>query len=88
MPRLTYYLLRQMAVATLMTAAGLTFAIWLSQSLRLLDSIVNRGLSVGLAVEFLLLLLPSLSKPGSCEHPERTHYYGAIENRRPTHRGR
>jgi lipopolysaccharide export system permease protein len=60
MPRLTYYLLRQMAVATLMTAAGLTFAIWLSQSLRLLDSIVNRGLSVGLAVEFLLLLLPSL----------------------------
>jgi lipopolysaccharide export system permease protein len=60
MPRLTYYLLRQMTVAASMTAAGLTFAIWLSQSLRLLDIIVNRGLSIGLAVEFLMLLLPSL----------------------------
>lgn len=60
MPRLTYYLLRQMTVAAAMTAAGLTFAIWLSQSLRLLDIIVNRGLSTGLALEFLMLLLPSL----------------------------
>jgi lipopolysaccharide export system permease protein len=60
MPRLTFYLLRQMTVAAIMTAAGLTFAIWLSQSLRLLDIIVNRGLSIGLALEFLMLLLPSL----------------------------
>ena len=49
-----------MTVAAIMTAAGLTFAIWLSQSLRLLDIIVNRGLSIGLALEFLMLLLPSL----------------------------
>ncbi len=60
MHRLTLYLLRQMAIAAAMTAVGLTFAIWLSQSLRLLDSIVNRGLSIGLALEFLALLLPSL----------------------------
>ena len=60
MPGLTYYLLRQMTVAASMTAAGLTFAIWLSQSLRLLDTIVNRGLSVALALEFLMMLLPSL----------------------------
>ena len=60
MPGLTYYLLRQMTVAAIMTAAGLTFAIWLSQSLRLLDIIVNRGLSIGLALEFLMMLLPSL----------------------------
>jgi lipopolysaccharide export system permease protein len=60
MPGLTFYLFRQMTVAAIMTAAGLTFAIWLSQSLRLLDIIVNRGLSIGLALEFLMLLLPSL----------------------------
>jgi lipopolysaccharide export system permease protein len=60
MRRLSLYVLRQLAVAALMTTAGLTFAIWLSQSLRLLDIIVNRGLSVGLALKFLLLLLPGL----------------------------
>jgi lipopolysaccharide export system permease protein len=60
MPSLTLYLMRQMTVAAAMTASGLTFAIWLSQSLRLLDIIVNRGLSIGLAVKFLALLLPSL----------------------------
>jgi lipopolysaccharide export system permease protein len=60
MRSLTFYLLRQMTVSAVMTASGLTFAIWLSQSLRLLDIIINRGLSTGLALEFLLLLLPSL----------------------------
>jgi lipopolysaccharide export system permease protein len=60
MHRLSTYVLRQMAVAAAMTTAGLTLAIWLSQSLRLLDVIVNRGLSLGLALEFLLLLLPGL----------------------------
>jgi lipopolysaccharide export system permease protein len=60
MRRLRFYVLRQMTVAASMTVAGLTLAIWLSQSLRLLDVIVNRGLSVGLALKFLLLLLPGL----------------------------
>jgi lipopolysaccharide export system permease protein len=60
MRRLSLYVLRQLAVAASMTTAGLTFAIWLSQSLRLLDIIVNRGLSLGLALKFLLLLLPGL----------------------------
>ncbi len=54
------YILRQMGLAAAMTIAGLTLAIWLSQSLRLLDVIVNRGLSVGLALKFLALLLPGL----------------------------
>ena len=49
-----------MTLAASMTVAGLTLAIWLSQSLRLLDVIVNRGLSVGLALKFLMLLLPGL----------------------------
>jgi lipopolysaccharide export system permease protein len=60
MLQLRLYVLRQLALAATMTIAGLTLAIWLSQSLRLLDVIVNRGLSVGLALNFLMLLLPSL----------------------------
>ena len=60
MQRLRFYIIRQMTVAAAMTVAGLTLAIWLSQSLRLLDVIVNRGLSVGLALKFLVLLLPGL----------------------------
>jgi lipopolysaccharide export system permease protein len=60
MQRLRFYIIRQMAVAAAMTVAGLTLAIWLSQSLRLLDVIVNRGLSIGLALKFLVLLLPGL----------------------------
>jgi lipopolysaccharide export system permease protein len=60
MQRLRIYILRQMSLAAAMTVAGLTLAIWLSQSLRLLDTIVNRGVSVGLALKFLMLLLPAL----------------------------
>ena len=60
MSHLRLYVLRQLGVAAAMTVAGLTLAIWLSQSLRLLDVIVNRGLSVGLALKFLMLLLPGL----------------------------
>lgn len=60
MRSLGFYLLRQLTLAAVMTAAGLTFAIWLSQSLRLLDIIVNRGLAVGLALKFVALLLPGL----------------------------
>ncbi len=60
MQRMRIYVLRQMTLAAVMTVAGLTFAIWLSQSLRLLDVIVNRGLAIGLALEFLMLLLPGL----------------------------
>jgi len=60
MRNLGLYIIRQLGLATLMTAAGLTLAIWLSQSLRLLDVIVNRGLAVGLALKFIALLLPGL----------------------------
>ena len=60
MPRLTLYLLRQMTLTAFMTAVGLTLAIWLTQSLRLLDIIINRGLPAGLAAEFMVMLLPTL----------------------------
>jgi len=60
MRNLSVYIIRQLGLATLMTAAGLTFAIWLSQSLRLLDVIINRGLAVSVALKFISLLLPGL----------------------------
>lgn len=60
MRNLGVYIIRQLGLAAVMTAAGLTFAIWLSQSLRLLDFIVNRGLAVGIALKFVALLLPGL----------------------------
>jgi lipopolysaccharide export system permease protein len=60
MSRLTLYLLSQMTLTAAMTATGLTLAIWLTQSLRLLDIIVNRGLGVGIVLEILLLILPGL----------------------------
>jgi len=52
MDTLTRYILRQLALATLSVAAVLTLAVWLSQSLRFLDYIVNRGLAIS---DFLLL---------------------------------
>jgi lipopolysaccharide export system permease protein len=60
MRNLGLYIIRQLGLATSMTALGLTLAIWLSQSLRLLDVIINRGLAVSVALEFIALLLPGL----------------------------
>src|SRR5487761_1910026 len=38
--------------------AALSVAVWLLQSLRLIDLIVNRGLSVGLVLYLAILILP------------------------------
>jgi lipopolysaccharide export system permease protein len=43
---LTRYILRQSLGAALFVTVALSAAIWLTQSLRLVDLIVNRGLSV------------------------------------------
>jgi len=56
----TAYILRQLVVAVLFITAALTFAVWLTQSLRFVDLIVNRGLTIGAFLYFVLLLLPSL----------------------------
>jgi lipopolysaccharide export system permease protein len=58
MKRLTRYILRQSFGATLFVTAALTAAIWLAQSLRLIDLIVNRGLSIELFLYLALLILP------------------------------
>jgi lipopolysaccharide export system permease protein len=54
------YLLRQLAVPTLFATLALSGAIWLSQSLRFVDLIVNKGLPAATFIHLTALLLPSL----------------------------
>jgi lipopolysaccharide export system permease protein len=60
MALISRYIIRQIVLVGLFVAAALTLAIWLSQSLRFLDVIVNRGLPAGIALHFLGLMLPGL----------------------------
>ena len=55
----TKYVLRQLVVGMIFVTVGLTCIIWLSQSLRFIEMIVNRGLSVGMFVYLTVLLLPN-----------------------------
>jgi len=59
MPAITRYILNQLVVVTFFVTLGLTFAVWLTQALRFLDYIVNRGLSATTFLAFVGLLLPS-----------------------------
>jgi lipopolysaccharide export system permease protein len=58
MDRLTRYVLRQSLMVALSVAVVFSAAVWLLQSLRLIDLIVNRGLSVSLFLYLALLILP------------------------------
>ncbi|MBL8697374.1 MAG: LPS export ABC transporter permease LptF [Alphaproteobacteria bacterium] len=53
------YIFRQLAIVTLMVTLTLTCAIWLTQSLRFVELIVNRGLTIGTFFYLTMLLLPS-----------------------------
>lgn len=53
------YIARQIFVATLMITTGVTFAVWLTQSLRFLDYIVNRGLPLSSFISLVGLMLPA-----------------------------
>jgi lipopolysaccharide export system permease protein len=55
---ITRYILRQALAIMLFVAASFTAAVWLVQSLRLIDLIVNRGLSLGLFLYLAILILP------------------------------
>lgn len=59
MRAITRYILNQLVTVTICVTIGLTFAIWLTQSLRLIDYIVNRGLPAMTFFSFVGLLLPS-----------------------------
>lgn len=53
------YILRQLVVVAALVTLTLTLAIWLTQSLRFVELIVNRGLSLQSYLYLTLLLLPS-----------------------------
>jgi len=52
------YVLKQLLVGMILVTIGLTCVIWLTQSLRYVEMIVNRGLTAGTFIYFITLLLP------------------------------
>ena len=59
MPRYQRYLFRQLIGPFLLVALGLTAVVWLSQSLRIIDLIVNKGLSFSTFLLMSMLVLPT-----------------------------
>ena len=59
MNQITRYMFRQLGIGMLLVATGLTCIIWLTQSLRFVELIVNRGLSAGAFAYLTVLLLPN-----------------------------
>ncbi len=55
---LNRYILRQCLNVTLFVTGALTAAVWLAQSLKLVDLIVNRGLSAEIFLYLAMLILP------------------------------
>ncbi len=60
MPRLSNYVLTQLIGPTALFAFLMTCVVWLTQSLRLLDLVINRGQSAPTFVYLTILILPSL----------------------------
>jgi lipopolysaccharide export system permease protein len=60
MPRLSTYVLRQLIGPTALFTLLLTAVVWLTQSLRLLDLVINRGQSAPTFLYLSILVLPSL----------------------------
>lgn len=58
--RYSKYIIGQLGGATLFIASGLTCVIWLTQSLRFVDLIVNRGLDMLAFIYLTTMMLPSL----------------------------
>jgi len=59
MNRLSRYIFWQLFVGMALVATSLTCVVWLSQSLRFVDMIVNRGLSAGMFVYLTGLMMPN-----------------------------
>lgn len=55
---LTIYVLKQLVTGMILVTIGLSILLWLSQSLRFVDLIVNKGLSLALFLKLTSLLLP------------------------------
>lgn len=58
--RIDRYVLRQLLVALAAVTGGLVALIWLTQSLRFVELVVNRGLSFGVFFQLTSLLIPNL----------------------------
>ncbi|HEY0425312.1 MAG TPA: LptF/LptG family permease, partial [Rhodopila sp.] len=58
--RVDIYIFRQVLFALVVATVGLTALIWLTQSLRFVDLVVNRGLSFFVFLHLTSLLIPSL----------------------------
>lgn len=56
---LTRYILRQLAAATVIVTLALLVIIWLTQSLRFVEMIVNHGQTLGVFLRLTVMLLPS-----------------------------
>ena len=57
--RIDRYILRQLVLALLAVTCGLVALIWLTQSLRFVELVVNRGLSLRVFLQLTSLLIPS-----------------------------
>jgi lipopolysaccharide export system permease protein len=60
MSRLTRYILRQLSLPVAFISVALVGVVWLTQSLRFVDLIVNRGLSASHFLYLTMLLLPGI----------------------------
>jgi lipopolysaccharide export system permease protein len=59
MTRIDRYLFRQLALALVAVTVGLAALVWLTQSLRFIELVLDRGLSLVVFVELTSLMLPS-----------------------------
>jgi lipopolysaccharide export system permease protein len=57
--RINIYIIKQLSLAFLIVVLSLTCVVWLSQSLRFIDMIVNRGLPLATFIYLTILLLPT-----------------------------
>lgn len=59
MSRLSGYVLRQLAIGLVAVTGGLAVLIWLTQSLRFIELVLNRGLSLAVFFELTVFMLPN-----------------------------
>lgn len=59
MPQIDRYIFRQILLALVAVTGGLAALIWLTQSLRFVELVVNHGLSFGVFLQLTGLLIPS-----------------------------
>ena len=59
MTGITRYVLRQLTVGMIFVSAALACVLWLTQSLRFVEMIVNKGISVGTFLLLTMMLMPT-----------------------------